>query len=60
MEEKRIYTIEELAKLLQLSPLTIRRAVKAGKIKVIRLGSGEKAPIRITSVEVEKILNEGM
>ncbi len=60
MAEKKIYTIEELAKILQLSPLTVRRAIKEGKINVIRLGSGPKAPIRITEAEVDKILSEGM
>lgn len=60
MSEKKIYTVEELAKILKLSPLTVRKAVKDGKIKVIRLGSGPKAQIRITEAEVDKILSEGM
>ena len=60
MAEKKIYTVEELAKILKLSPLTVRRAIKEGKIKVIRLGSTPKAQIRITEAEVDKILSEGM
>jgi excisionase family DNA binding protein len=60
MTEKKIYTVDELSKILQLSPLTVRRAIREGKIKVIRLGSGPKAQIRITEAEVNKIVNEGM
>jgi excisionase family DNA binding protein len=59
-DDKKIYTIEELAKILQLSSETVRRAVRDGNIKVIRLGTGPKAPIRITKAEVDKILSEGM
>jgi hypothetical protein len=60
MDEKRIYTLEELGKILKLSALTLRRAVKAGKINVIRLGSGPKAQMRVTSAELDRILAGGM
>lgn len=59
-EEKKVYTIEELSKILQLSAETVRRSIRDGKIKAIRLGSGPKAPIRITKEEVDKILSEGI
>lgn len=59
-EEKKIYTVEELAKMLQLSAETVRRSIRDGKIKVIRLGTGSKPPIRITKAEVDKILSEGI
>lgn len=60
MADKKVYTIEELSKILQLSTETVRRAIRDGKINVIRLGSGPKAPIRITEAEVDKILSKGM
>lgn len=59
-EDKKVYTIEELSKILQLSIETVRRAVRDGKIKAIRLGQGPRAPIRIPKAEVDKILSEGM
>lgn len=39
MEEKpEFYTVEQVAKILQITPETIRRYVRNGKLKAIKLG----------------------
>jgi excisionase family DNA binding protein len=51
-----VYTVDDVADLLQLSPRTIRRLIAAGKIKVIRFGGA----IRIPPSEVDAILDSGV
>lgn len=38
MEELRIYTVKEVAELLQVSKMTVSRYIKAGKLKSSKLG----------------------
>jgi len=52
---KKIYTIQEVAKLLQLSSRTVRDWVKAGELKSINLGKGE---VRDNTRITEQNLNE--
>lgn len=50
------YTISEFAKLMKLHPVTIRRAIKAGRIHAFRAGRGKKSPWRIPETEIERIM----
>lgn len=43
--EDRFYTIDEVAELLGLSSQTIRKLVKEGRIKAIRLGHAYRIPV---------------
>lgn len=43
--EDRFYTIDEVAELLGLSSQTIRKLVKEGRIKAIRLGHAYRIPM---------------
>lgn len=54
--EKKVYTVEETAELLHVAPITIRRAIKAGKIKAFRVGPGIRSPLRISFIEIERLL----
>lgn len=49
--EQKFYTISEVAKMLKVDPMTIRRYIKAGKIKAI------KPTINVVRIS-EKDLNE--
>ncbi len=35
---KEFYTVDQVAELLQLNPVTIRRYIEGGKIKAIKVG----------------------
>lgn len=43
--EDRFYTIDEVAELLGFSSQTIRKLVKEGRIKAIRLGHAYRIPV---------------
>ncbi len=60
MDEKKVYTCEEVAKILKISPLTVRKMIKNGQINAIKLGIGTKAPIRISERELDRILAGGL
>jgi excisionase family DNA binding protein len=51
------YTIQEVAEDLRVHEQTVKRWIKAGKIKVIRLGH---RTIRITEDEFNRIKREGL
>lgn len=52
--EDRFYTIDEVAELLGLSSQTIRKLVKEGRIKAIRLGHAYRIPME----SIENLKNE--
>jgi excisionase family DNA binding protein len=52
MEKPRTYTIQELAEILQLSVMTIRRYIAQGLIKPIILGGAT----RFSQAEVDRLL----
>lgn len=54
MEELRIYTVKEVAELLQVSKMTISRYIKAGKLKSVKLGSMH----RIADDDLRKFLED--
>ena len=51
-------TVKEFAEKTRLSPATIRRAIKAGKITAFRPGAGKKSPHRIPEIEIERLMAE--
>jgi putative molybdopterin biosynthesis protein len=47
-----IYTIEEVAQILKISVMTVRRLIKAGKLESFRAGQ----KIRITQAALDKYI----
>lgn len=47
MDDERLLTVKEAARVLHYSPRTIYRRAADGELRVLRLGSGPKATIRI-------------
>ncbi|OQA93936.1 MAG: Helix-turn-helix domain protein [Microgenomates group bacterium ADurb.Bin219] len=47
MTEEKFYTVEEVAQILKVNPMTVYRRVKEGKLKVYKVGRvfriGEKS-----------------
>lgn len=48
-----MYTVKEVAKIMRVQPLTVRRWIDSGKIKVVQFG--KNTTIRITEEELERI-----
>jgi excisionase family DNA binding protein len=46
-------TVAEVAERLQVSVWTAYRKIEAGVIPAVRLGSGKRAPIRVSEAELE-------
>lgn len=53
-QEKEFYLVEELAKTLRVSNMTIYRYIKAGKVKAYKIGK----EFRIDKEEFNKFLNK--
>lgn len=54
-ESERLLTVDQVAAQLQLHPATIRRWIKAGKLRAVSLGS-DRAGWRIRASDVEVLL----
>lgn len=50
------YTVEEFAKLMNMQPIAIRRAIWAGRISAIRIGAAKKSPFRIPKTQIDKLM----
>lgn len=50
------YTVKDAAKLLKFDPQTIRKFIKTGDLRAIKLSDGKKAHYRIHFSEVENWL----
>jgi len=48
-----MYTVDEFAVVMKVKPLTVRRWIKDGKIKVIQMS--KKSAIRIPEEELERL-----
>lgn len=58
-EEKQVISVTEAAKILDMHPTTIRRAIKRGHLKAFRLSpTGGRFKIRID--ELTKVFNKPM
>lgn len=53
-------TLEEFAKRIKLSPRTVMRSIKQGKIFASRPSMGKRAPYRIAESELERLYLQGM
>ena len=53
--EIEFFTVNEFAKYLRVHPITIRRAIRQGKIRAFRLNPGIKSSWRIHKSEVERM-----
>lgn len=56
MSDRRFYTVRELADVLRVSDLTIRRWIHRGELKAIRVGPRN---LRISASELERIEETG-
>ena len=54
-DSSKFYTVKEVSSILEVTPLTIRRWYRGGKLKIIRLPGGK---IRISRSELERIMKE--
>ena len=54
MEELRIYTVKEVAELLQVSKMTVSRYIKSGRLKSSKLGRMH----RIIESDLKAFLND--
>ncbi|MBU0577786.1 helix-turn-helix domain-containing protein [Patescibacteria group bacterium] len=52
---EQIYTTEQVAKLLQIHPLTVLKYIKQGKLHGVKLGR----VYRMRESDIQKFLNEG-
>ena len=52
----RLYTTEQVAKLLQIHPLTVLKYINSGKLRAIKLGR----VYRVTETSLQKFLEDGM
>lgn len=49
-----VYTVEQVAEILQVSVHTVRRLIKEGKIKAVRVG----IQLRVTKEELDRFLQQ--
>jgi excisionase family DNA binding protein len=56
LADTQLLTVDEVARRLRQSPRVVRDKVNAGLIPSIRIGDGPRAPIRISSAELERWL----
>lgn len=52
----KLYTTEQVAKLLQIHPLTVLKYIKAGRLKAVKLGR----VYRVTETALQKFLEDEM
>jgi excisionase family DNA binding protein len=50
MDDIKMLTVNEVAKLLKVSPRTVRNYIKDGKLKAVKIGSTNRIP--------ENVINE--
>jgi excisionase family DNA binding protein len=58
MTDEELLTVDEVARRLKLHPETVRRWIRAGKLRAIRLGS-DRAGLRIRASEIQRLLGGG-
>jgi excisionase family DNA binding protein len=49
-----LFTVDEVAQTLRLAPRSVYERISSGELAAIRLGSGPKAPIRVTAEELDR------
>ena len=58
MADEELLTVDEVARRLKLHPETVRRWIRAGRLKAISLGS-DRAGLRIRASEIQRLLDGG-
>jgi len=48
-------TVEEFSEIIKMHPVTVKRAIRNGKIYACRPGLGKKSPYRIPESELERL-----
>jgi excisionase family DNA binding protein len=56
-ETNQLLTVKEAATLLRQHPSTIRRKARSGEIPSLKIGLGQKAPIRFDSRELAAFIH---
>lgn len=56
MTTQTAYTPAQVAELLQVHLVTVRRMIKAGHIKAVHIGRN----VRIPATEIDRLMNEGV
>ena len=57
--ERRALKVEEAAEVLGTHPETIRRMIRDGSLRAVRLGTGSRSPFRVPNEEIDRFLREG-
>lgn len=52
-EPRSLVSIQAAAEYLGCSPLTVRRMISRGEIAGFRIGTGQRAPIRVDLAQIE-------
>jgi excisionase family DNA binding protein len=55
MEKRKFYSIPQVANLLEVSPLTIRRLIWKGKLESVKVGKS----IRVSNEQLDSYINKG-
>lgn len=53
--ENEFYSVKEVAVIFAVNELTIRRAIRKGWIKAIKIGEGKRSPYRISRKCIDNI-----
>lgn len=56
VEQPALLTIREVARRLNVSPLSVRRQIASGRLPGVKLGDAGPAPLRVDPVELERYL----
>lgn len=55
-KDKEFLTGKEFREILQISPATLNRWVKSGKVKAVRISDNDNGHIRIPSSEIDRLM----
>ena len=58
MNNSEFYTVNEVAKVLNLNPTTVRKEIKNNRLRSIRVGDTPKARYRILKKEIDRYVAE--
>ncbi len=53
---RELLTVGQVARRLSVSVDTVRRRIRSGELRAVRLGGNERAPLRVDPVELEQWL----
>jgi excisionase family DNA binding protein len=56
VEQPSLLTVRQVAHRLNVSPLSVRRAIAEGRLGAVKLGDAGSAPLRIDPAELEDYL----